>query len=754
MDEELFSDLGNIEKGTVVSLPLPDGTRIQASINYSRTHSNDATAAGGTLVDGSGTFEIAREPWGYRGRILLDKTAYVYSSDAEGKLQVARRPKGEVICEPDPNFKPLAQMSGTDPQEAAIYNGGRSVGIIHEPIPVLHSLPRAAATIYLDFDGEIIEGQTWEGGRRIIAPAFNLRAAEVTEMWQRVAEDFAPYEVNVTTDLQAYLRAPQGRRMRCIFTSHNFTSGAGGVAFSGTFLESGDTCCWVFMTGKAGSDAASHEVGHTLGLHHDATSTSGYYGGQGVWGPIMGAPYGYNVTQWSKGEYPDASEQQDDLAVIGSYIPRRADDHMPTLADATPLTLGAGGVVSNSGVIDSTDDIDAFSFTTTGGAVNLQFTGAPTSPNLDIEVKLYNSSGTLLTTSSPANQLSASISQTLAAGTYWVTVDGVGSGSWSSEGYGDYGSLGAYTITGTVAGPQWAFRVPVNALTGAVLGTVAPGAGSAYSITAGNTGSAFSISAGTGVISVATPAALVSNTSFNLVVSYTAGGVSTSTTVPVTVARIRGLKQEIWTGLTGSGIGPMTSLSTYPNSPNQTRHVPIFQTTLDMDNYGQKVSGYLVPSESGSHRFWISADDSSEVWLSTDANPANKVKIITLSAVTGAGTFTNPAQQSNAISLVAGQRYYMEVLHREQTGQDHMAVAWQTPTQPRHYIPSVNLEYPGTLPNRAPWIAAMTYRIREDATVGAAVATLSAGDFEAGSVLSNFMITAGNTGNAFALNPT
>ncbi|RYF96969.1 MAG: hypothetical protein EON94_15620, partial [Caulobacteraceae bacterium] len=336
-------------------------------MNYSRTHSNNATAAGGTLADGSGTFEIAREPWGYRGRILLDKIAYVYSSDAAGKLLVARRPKGEVVCEPDPNFKPLAQADVPDPLKAAIYNGGRSVGIINEPIPILHSLPRAAATVYLDFDGEVIEGQSWEGGRRIIASAFNMSANDVTDMWRRVAEDFEPYEVNVTTDLQAYLRAPQGRRMRCILTPNNFAPGSGGIAFSGTFLESGDTCCWVFMNGKAGSDAASHEIGHTLGLHHDATATSGYFGGQGNWGPIMGAPYGYNVTQWSKGEYPGASEQQDDLAVMGSYIPRRADDHMPTLAEATPLTLGAGGSVSNSGVIDSPEDIDAFTFTTTGG---------------------------------------------------------------------------------------------------------------------------------------------------------------------------------------------------------------------------------------------------------------------------------------------------------------------------------------------------------------------------------------------------
>ena len=83
-----------------------------------------------------------------------------------------------MICEPEPDWKPLAQAGKIpDPEKVAIYNGGRSVGIIYEPIPILSSLPRAEATIYLDFDGEVIEGQSWEGGRRIIAPAYNLPAA-------------------------------------------------------------------------------------------------------------------------------------------------------------------------------------------------------------------------------------------------------------------------------------------------------------------------------------------------------------------------------------------------------------------------------------------------------------------------------------------------------------------------------------------------------------------------------------------------
>ena len=50
------------------------------------------------------------------------------------------------------------------------------------------------------------------------------------------------------------------------------------------------------------AEAASHEVGHNLGLSHDGTASTGYYSGQGAWAPIMGVGYYKPITQWSKGE--------------------------------------------------------------------------------------------------------------------------------------------------------------------------------------------------------------------------------------------------------------------------------------------------------------------------------------------------------------------------------------------------------------------------------------------------------------------
>ncbi|MBB5350302.1 hypothetical protein HNR46_000526 [Haloferula luteola] len=750
---EAFSQIAHANKDQVISLPLPDGSTLEARLNYVRTIENGAIIAGGRLVKDGSIFQVAREPWGYRGFILQREQgiAYVYGTDENETLTVARRPLGEVICEPDPHWEPFTPTETPDLQAIPISNQGRSVGVLAEPVPLLHSLPRAKATIYLDFDGEVIEGHSWEGGARIVAPAFLLTADRIEEIWRQVSENFAPFEVNVTTDLQTYLQAPEGLRIHCISTSNNFAS-AGGVAFNNTFRESGSPVCWNFDPNSGAALVISHEVGHTFGLHHDGLNDQGYYGGHANWGPIMGAPYGKEVTQWSQGEYAGANQQQDDIAFIGASTPERADEAPDLIDEAVPLTLTSGGSVEQSGLIINRHDLDRYSFTTGGGTLNLQFTGAESSPNLNIEARLYHPSGNQIALSSPGDQLSASLSATLGAGTYTLTIDGVGDGGWAANRYDDYGSIGQYRITGTVPNPGWQFHVDPTALSGTTLGAVDPGAGTSYRIRSGNTDGSFSIASNTGQLSVAGP--LTPGTLFLLQVQYSRNGSSIIVPVNIRVDRIHGLKYELWTGLGGSGISGLTSHSNYPNRPTQTGRAPTFQAVYPGENYGQKLSGFLIPEESGNHTFWTTADDASELWLSTDADPNHKQRIAWNTSATGQDNWTQQGTQESApITLVAGQRYYIEFLTRENRGGDHSSAVWQTPSRARQLIPTQELEYPGIPENQAPWIASRTYRVREDQSPGSAIAVVTAGDHEPGSILSNFAIVSGNLANAFAIDP-
>jgi hypothetical protein len=119
--------------------------------------------------------------------------------------------------------------------------------------------------------------------------------------------------------------------------------------------------------------------------------------------------------------------------------------------------------------------------------------------------------------------------------------------------------------------------------------------------------------------------------------------------------------------------------------------------TIMGDQYFERSRGYIVPDVTGNHVFSIAGDDQCELWLSTGSNPANAVRIAYLNTWTGYRNYTqNASQTSAAIPLVAGNSYYVEILHKEGNGGDHCNVAWMPPgTSTRVTIPSVNL---GCLP--------------------------------------------------------
>ena len=107
--------------------------------------------------------------------------------------------------------------------------------------------------------------------------------------------------------------------------------------------------------------------------------------------------------------------------------------------------------MSGKGIVERPTDKDYFSFVTGAGMVTLNVTPAFRGPDLDILAGLYDSVGTLVGSSNPT-ALNASISASLAAGTYYLAIDGVGTGN-PTTGYSDYGSLGEYNISGTIVIP-------------------------------------------------------------------------------------------------------------------------------------------------------------------------------------------------------------------------------------------------------------------------------------------------------------
>lgn len=376
--------------------------------------------------------------------------------------------------------------SGPTPEAAAAAVTAQAVAPLDQTFE-LQSRPGSKHTIYLDVRGGAVTNTMWNKNNDTIrVPAWDRDGSPTTfddyerellqQIWAIVAEDYAPFDVNVTLkDLgsDAILKtgpADDTFGMVARITNDRITnvcaSACAGIAYVDVFTR-GDAAtrpAWVFAQGAPAvyiAQTISHEVGHTFGLHHDgSTDGSAYYSGQGIWSPIMGGGRTLPIAQWSIGDYAGANQTEDDVAIIASHgAPLLTDEAGSGFLTARTIDP----TIPYRGVITSRTDVDTFAINAPAGPLHLQVDPALHGPNLDLKVRLFNASGTQLASNDPASGdlhpnsgdfiatgLGAAIDHTLpVAQKVFLKVEGVGRGDRLTTGYSDYGSLGAYTISTT-----------------------------------------------------------------------------------------------------------------------------------------------------------------------------------------------------------------------------------------------------------------------------------------------------------------
>jgi hypothetical protein len=353
---------------------------------------------------------------------------------------------GEMEVLPAINAEPMSDSDGTGgPVQASI-------------VPAYSSRPGATATIYLDFDGNV--ETSWGGYSNVVTPEFNTDSTagfsaselqKIQDIWRVVAEDYAPFNINVTTVDPGIFG--NGVAIKVSIGGGTWFGAAGGVGYINGFTNSASNTVYVFNQYLANNakyigDAASHEAGHALGLQHQSaysgtTKTADYYSGTGDGrAPIMGNSYSATRGLWWNGTSTSSTTYQDDMTVIArstNGFGYRVDDYGSNAASAFSLTP-AGTSISASGVITQTTDKDFFAFSTAAGSVTLSLT-VPSFNNLDGRLELWTADGlTLLASSDSSNSFGGSITTTLASGNYLIAV----------ASHGSYGDVGTYTLSGTI----------------------------------------------------------------------------------------------------------------------------------------------------------------------------------------------------------------------------------------------------------------------------------------------------------------
>jgi len=190
------------------------------------------------------------------------------------------------------------------------------------------------------------------------------------------------------------------------------------------------------------------------------------------------------------------------------------------------------------------------------------------------------------------------------------------------------------------------------------------------------------------------------------------GALTAKAAPPATPQGMITAKEYMGNGTGNTSVASLTNDVNFPNNPDLVYHPPYFEswasgdiTVLPVsdagDGYGDELFGYFYAPTNGNYTFWIASDDNSALYLSTDSTPANAHLIAQVNAwanrreygtetgTTGTATTENvsstftgtkwPTLNTNTggatITLVAGQAYYIEALHKEGGGGDDVSVS-------------------------------------------------------------------------------
>jgi hypothetical protein len=374
-------------------------------------------------------------------------------------------------------------------------------------IPALSSSSGSAHTLYLNFAGDsrsdwyyIDYGATTQHHyKNVKMSAFDTdgdattfsdtEKAEMTEIWARVAEAYAPYDINVTTVYPASLA--HGATLTVDIGKSNGWLGTTntGISSIGSFTSSApnvvfDFCDQVgsFLGGPSGpldtannpnfvmqvANTAIHESGHGFGLLHDRTYNADhsvanqYDPGNSTWTPFMGNnltavrhTWALGITGWN-GNTPVL---QWDPTTLANALGYRTDDFGDDIAHAAPLTVSLQGMATVKGVIGyhpptfifQQPDVDVFAFNAKAGSVTVEadVLAYKNGAILDARVELWSAQGMLGATTAPIGN-NAVLTMNVPAGKYFVKV-------MSGGGLTD---VGQYTLT--VHGPSALSARPVG----------------------------------------------------------------------------------------------------------------------------------------------------------------------------------------------------------------------------------------------------------------------------------------------------
>jgi hypothetical protein len=152
------------------------------------------------------------------------------------------------------------------------------------------------------------------------------------------------------------------------------------------------------------------------------------------------------------------------------------------------------------------------------------------------------------------------------------------------------------------------------------------------------------------------------------------------------------VRWEIWRDISGKYVFDLKRDSNFPTGSHEVRFLDRLEIpTGNGDHYGARLRGLIKAPADGEYTFHLAADDGAELWLGEDEKWHGKRLIAKTNQATGSSSIgwkltdlngrarTLPVEQTARITLRGGRSYYIEVLQKQDTAQDHCTVAWIPP---------------------------------------------------------------------------
>ena len=152
------------------------------------------------------------------------------------------------------------------------------------------------------------------------------------------------------------------------------------------------------------------------------------------------------------------------------------------------------------------------------------------------------------------------------------------------------------------------------------------------------------------------------------------------------------LVDEIWLNVPGEKLDALSYRAALTRDPSIIANVTTTRALNEGNDSIRRIRGIITAPTTGAYQFWGAANNDVSFYLSTTASKFERTLLIDNHILTSYEDYDiDVSQKSPLVNLVAGQKYYFEIWHKQSTGGANVSIVWKIPGGTRQLISAQHL---------------------------------------------------------------